>query len=131
MGNEKQATQRKTAYLTANLLSVIRQHEWGGEEIRQQAAHAVQDNFLSGNSKATSLELKTGHVLSLHYDYVGMPGGFTLQISYDEDREVHLGNCGAVKAWISKRGVITSNIDLTKGDFAVEQSARIAGFLND
>lgn len=131
MGTEKQATQRKTALLTVNLLSVIRRHEWGGEEIRQQAAHAVQDNFLSGNSKATQIELKAGHFLSLHYEYVGMPNGFTLQIGYDEDRVINLGNCGANRAWINYRGAVTKNIDLTKGDYAVEQSARIAGFLNE
>lgn len=131
MGNEKQNKQAKTAYLTVNLLAMIRQHEWGGEDIRQQAAHSVQDNFLAGNTKATRIELKSGEMLSLLYPYPGMPQGFTLQIGYDEDRAINLGNCGATKAWISKRGVITKPIDLGKGDYAEEQSARIASFLND
>lgn len=131
MGTEKQTEQRKTAYLTVNLLATIRQHEWGGEEIRQKAAHAVQDNFLSGNTAATQTELKAGHILSLHYQYPGLPQGFTLQIGYDEDRAINLGNCGATKAWISRRGVITATVDLEKGDYAEHQSARIASFLNE
>lgn len=130
MENANTARQRKTACLTANLLQMVRQHEWG-EDVRVQAAQAIQDNLLAGMSSATQIELKTGQMLTLQYDYPGMPNGFVVQISYDEDRNISLGDSGAKACYISKRGQIIKHVDLSKGDYAIEQSARISSFLND
>lgn len=130
MENTKQRSQKTTAHLTATLLTVIRQNNWP-DEVRQQAAQAVQDNYLAGNSKAVEFELKAGTTLTIEYDYPGIHGGFALQMSWDEDRAIALGNCGGRRAYTSKRSSFLKEIDLTKGEYLAEQSSRIQSFLNE
>lgn len=127
-GNKSNA--RAAAYLASTLLSVIRTRPWA-EEVTGGMAAAVQDQYLEHLTSATQIELKNGQVLVIEYDYPGLVNGFNIQIVYDEDRAIDLGNSDARSIYVIHRGQLIQRIDPKRTDFLQEQSDRISGFLNE
>ena len=127
-GNKSNA--RGAAYLAASLLAVIRQRQWA-DGVASSMAAAVQDSFLEHLTSAEQIELKNGQVLVMEYDYTGLPNGFSIQLVFDEDRAINLGNSDARRIYVSHHGKIIKQIDPSRGDFLQDQSARIANFLNE